>query len=81
MTFEPGQIIFDEYERSDAMFVIRSGLVRVVKKASALLCPDYIRSWKDLVAAPGKGANPPPHDTGWFGIVNGRPHGDSPWPE
>lgn len=58
-TFEPGQIIFDEYERSDAMFVIRSGLVRVVKKASALLCPDYIRSWKDLTAALVEGEKQP----------------------
>ena len=51
VTFESGQVIFDEYERPDCMYVIRSGLVRVVKKTSALLCADYIRSWKDLAAA------------------------------
>src|SRR5262249_23708287 len=59
VTFESGQVIFDEYERSDCMYVIRSGLVRVVKKASALLCPDYIRSWRDLVAALREGEKQP----------------------
>jgi CRP-like cAMP-binding protein/Fe-S-cluster-containing hydrogenase component 2 len=59
VTFESGQVIFDEYEHSDCMYVIRSGLVRVVKKASALLCPDYIRSWKDLAAALIEGEKQP----------------------
>jgi CRP-like cAMP-binding protein/Fe-S-cluster-containing hydrogenase component 2 len=57
--FESGQVIFDEFERSDCMYVIRSGLVQVVKKVSALLCPDYIRSWKDLGAALLEGENQP----------------------
>src|SRR5438105_2397128 len=34
VTFESGQVIFDEHERPDCMYVIRSGLVRVVKKGS-----------------------------------------------
>src|SRR5262249_7989294 len=59
VTFESGQIVFDEYERSDSMYVIRSGRVRVVKKASALLGPDHIRSWKDLAAALLEGENQP----------------------
>jgi CRP-like cAMP-binding protein/Fe-S-cluster-containing hydrogenase component 2 len=59
LTFESGQVIFDEFERSDCMYVIRSGLVRAVKKASALLCPDYIRNWKDLVAALLEGEKQP----------------------
>jgi CRP-like cAMP-binding protein len=59
VTFEPGQVIFDEYERSDCMYVIRSGLVQVAKKVSAMFCPDYIRSWKDLGAALLEGEKQP----------------------
>src|SRR5438477_4171402 len=59
VVFEAGQAIFDEYERSDCMYVIRSGLVKVVKKASAMFCPDYIRSWKDLGAALLEGEKQP----------------------
>ncbi|GIW81297.1 MAG: hypothetical protein KatS3mg105_3104 [Gemmatales bacterium] len=51
VSFEPGALIFDEYERSDAMYVIRSGLVKVVKKVSALLHVGNIRSWPKLCAA------------------------------
>jgi Fe-S-cluster-containing hydrogenase component 2/CRP-like cAMP-binding protein len=59
VAFEPGQVIFDEYERSDCMYVIRSGLVKVVKKTSPMFCPDYIRSWKDLGAALLEGEKQP----------------------
>jgi CRP-like cAMP-binding protein/Fe-S-cluster-containing hydrogenase component 2 len=59
VTFESGQVIFDEFERSDCVYVIRSGLVRVIKKTSALLCPDYVRSWKDLGAALAEGEKQP----------------------
>jgi CRP-like cAMP-binding protein/Fe-S-cluster-containing hydrogenase component 2 len=51
VTFESGQLICDEHERSDCVYVIRGGLVRVVKKASALLGQEHIRNWKDLGAA------------------------------
>jgi CRP-like cAMP-binding protein/Fe-S-cluster-containing hydrogenase component 2 len=59
VTFESGQVIFDEHERSDSMYVIRSGLVRVVKKVSALLGRDHIRSWKELGAALLEGEKQP----------------------
>jgi Fe-S-cluster-containing hydrogenase component 2/CRP-like cAMP-binding protein len=58
-TFEPGQVIFDEHERSDCMYVIRSGLVRIVKKVSALLAPENIRNWKDLGSALREGEQQP----------------------
>ncbi len=59
LTFEPGQVIFDEHERSDSMYVIRSGLVRVVKKVSALLNAESIRNWKELCAALRDGEKEP----------------------
>jgi Fe-S-cluster-containing hydrogenase component 2/CRP-like cAMP-binding protein len=59
VSFEAGQLIFDEFERSDSMYIIRSGLVRVIKKASALLFIDNIRSWKHLGAALCEGETEP----------------------
>jgi Fe-S-cluster-containing hydrogenase component 2 len=49
-TFEPGEVIYDEHELPDALYIIRSGLVRVVKKVSALLSDDDVRDWKRLGA-------------------------------
>jgi CRP-like cAMP-binding protein/Fe-S-cluster-containing hydrogenase component 2 len=57
--YEPGQLIFDEHERPDSMYIIRSGLVRVVKKVSALLSADNVRSWKSLIAALREGEQQP----------------------
>ncbi len=35
--FDAGRVIFDEHEDSDCLYLIRSGLVKVVKHASALI--------------------------------------------
>jgi CRP-like cAMP-binding protein len=43
-----GQLICDEHERSDSMYVIRSGLVKVLKGASSLLAPNDVADWKVL---------------------------------
>lgn len=51
VTFEPGQIIFDEYERSDSLYLILRGMVKVLKKSSALLNPGHIRNWHGLATA------------------------------
>src|SRR5262249_22191117 len=48
---EPGQIIYDEFERSDSVYIIQRGLVKVVKKGSALLGPEHVRNWQALAAA------------------------------
>jgi CRP-like cAMP-binding protein/Fe-S-cluster-containing hydrogenase component 2 len=72
VTFESGQVIFDEYERPDCLYVIRSGLVRVVKKTSALLCADYIRSWKDLTAALLEGEKQPATPRGKIWLLLGE---------
>jgi Fe-S-cluster-containing hydrogenase component 2/CRP-like cAMP-binding protein len=47
-SFRAGQVICDENDRSDEMFVIRSGLVKVVKNVSALFTAEDIRRWKNL---------------------------------
>ena len=39
LTFQAGQIICDEHGRSEGMYVIRTGIVQVLKNASALLRP------------------------------------------
>ncbi len=50
VSVEPGTIIFDEHERSDGLYIVRMGLVKVMKNASALLAPtDIVGSdWKKL---------------------------------
>lgn len=48
--FDAGRIIFDEHEDSDCLYLIRSGLVKVVKHASVLISADERGriSWKSL---------------------------------
>lgn len=42
---EPGQIIFDEHDRSDAMYIVRQGLVKVVKNVTFLVGEHEITDW------------------------------------
>lgn len=42
VTLEPGQVVYDEGDPSDAFYVIRSGLVKVVKNLNYLLRADDI---------------------------------------
>ncbi len=48
---EPGQILYDEFEKSDSLYVVQRGMLKVVKKASALLSLEHVRSWQKLAAA------------------------------
>jgi CRP-like cAMP-binding protein/Fe-S-cluster-containing hydrogenase component 2 len=48
LTIDANQILFDEHERPDAVYIIRSGLVQVLKKTSALLAQEHVRTWKSL---------------------------------
>ncbi len=48
VSFKAGQIVFDEHERSDSLYIIRNGLLKVVKKASALLADNQVRTWKPV---------------------------------
>ncbi len=50
VSFEPGQLICDEYEHSDCMYLVRSGLVKVVKNVSALVSVKHVRDWASLSA-------------------------------
>src|SRR5258707_7969287 len=47
-SFRAGQVICDEHDRCDEMFIIRSGLVKVLKNVSALFTADDVRRWKNL---------------------------------
>jgi signal-transduction protein with cAMP-binding, CBS, and nucleotidyltransferase domain len=40
--FKAGQVICDEHDRSDSMFVVRSGLVQAVANLSSLLSPGEV---------------------------------------
>jgi Fe-S-cluster-containing hydrogenase component 2/CRP-like cAMP-binding protein len=46
--YKVGQVICAENDRSDSMYIIRSGVVKAVKNASALLTRDDIADWSIL---------------------------------
>jgi Fe-S-cluster-containing dehydrogenase component/CRP-like cAMP-binding protein len=50
-TLMPGELIFDEHDRPDGLYIIRSGFVRIVKNTSALLGKDSIADWAGLWSA------------------------------
>jgi CRP-like cAMP-binding protein len=50
VSVEPGALIFDEHERSDSFYLVRSGLVKVMKNAGALLHADDVLDWSALWA-------------------------------
>jgi Fe-S-cluster-containing dehydrogenase component/CRP-like cAMP-binding protein len=47
-TLMPGDTIFDEHDRPDGLYIIRSGFVKIVKNTSALLGKDAITDWAAL---------------------------------
>jgi Fe-S-cluster-containing hydrogenase component 2/CRP-like cAMP-binding protein len=53
VTYEPGTIIFDEHERSDSLYIVRIGLVKVMKNVSALLDTGDVvdRNWRAFCQA------------------------------
>src|SRR5262245_11161832 len=50
-SYRAGQIICDEHDRSDDMFIIRSGLVKVSQSATALYGSADVLSWPGLIQA------------------------------
>jgi Fe-S-cluster-containing hydrogenase component 2/CRP-like cAMP-binding protein len=50
VSYEAGQVICDEYDRSDCVYIIRNGLVRTVKGVSALLSPADILDLPKLIS-------------------------------
>jgi Fe-S-cluster-containing hydrogenase component 2/CRP-like cAMP-binding protein len=49
VSFESGQLIFDENDRPDAIYLVRDGLVQVRKGTSALLAVADVLNWDELL--------------------------------
>lgn len=66
VSYEPGDLICDEHDRSDAIYIVRTGLVKVMKNVSHLLQPSDITDWTELGKAFLIGANHPTTPLGKF---------------
>src|SRR5262249_34197692 len=55
VSLEPGQLIFDEHDRSDAMYIVRSGLVKTMTNVSSLLTIDDVQNWPNFSDAIAEG--------------------------
>jgi Fe-S-cluster-containing hydrogenase component 2/CRP-like cAMP-binding protein len=51
VSYDPGALICDEFERSDSLYIVRSGLIKVMKNVSWLLPAGDVKDWKGLAAA------------------------------
>jgi CRP-like cAMP-binding protein/Fe-S-cluster-containing hydrogenase component 2 len=58
VSFEPGTLVFDEGERSDSLYIVRSGLVKVVKNISSLIDQNDVADWPTLLANLREGEDP-----------------------
>jgi CRP-like cAMP-binding protein/Fe-S-cluster-containing hydrogenase component 2 len=58
VSFEPGSLVCDEGERSDCLYIVRSGLVKVVKNVSSLIDQNDVADWPSLVGALAEGEAP-----------------------
>ena len=58
-SYRAGQILCDEHDRSDEMFLVRGGLVKASRGVSSLLTAADVARWKPP-AAPADGAAAPP---------------------
>src|SRR5262249_7922647 len=56
VSFNPGETVCDEHERADCLYVVRTGLVRVLKNASHLLSAADVIDWNAFAEALRKGA-------------------------
>ncbi len=45
LSVEPGNVVCDEYERSDCMYIVRQGLVKVTKSVSHLVSAQDVTDW------------------------------------
>ena len=62
---EHGEVIFDEHDTPDSMYVIHSGLVQIVQGESPLLGKDDVVSWPRLCTAIADGEQRPEHLKGF----------------
>ena len=51
LSFTPGELIIDEHDRPNGLFIIRSGFVKIVKNQSALLGMNSIVDWSAFMTA------------------------------
>ncbi|MBI3411069.1 MAG: 4Fe-4S binding protein [Planctomycetes bacterium] len=58
VSFEPGEIVLDEHEASDRLYIVWRGLVKVQKGVSALLAPEQVADWNRLLESLRGGAQP-----------------------
>jgi Fe-S-cluster-containing hydrogenase component 2/CRP-like cAMP-binding protein len=54
-----GELIYDEHDRSEGLYVVRSGLVKVMKNVSSLLAEEDILDWPKLTTFLRGTASPP----------------------
>jgi Fe-S-cluster-containing hydrogenase component 2 len=54
--FAPGDLLFDEHDVADCMYIVRMGFIKVVTGAASLLGPADVTSWPELCAALRGGA-------------------------
>ncbi len=64
VAFKHGQVICDEHDYPDSMYIIRSGLVQVIKNVSPLLGRDDVPDWPRWCAALVAGGEKTDHLTG-----------------
>jgi len=56
---DPGDIICDEHERSDCMYIVRQGLVKIVKSISHMVSVQDVTTWVSLARASSKARTVP----------------------
>src|SRR5205823_7196683 len=59
VSYDPGDLVCDEHERSDCMYIVRQGLVKVMKNVSSLLGPSDVVDWVAFGDGLRKGAGLP----------------------
>jgi Fe-S-cluster-containing hydrogenase component 2/CRP-like cAMP-binding protein len=67
VSFDPGDIICDEFERSDCLYLVRQGLVKIMKNVSHLVSPQDITDWAGFCQGlrQGEGATASPAGKLW----------------
>src|SRR5262249_14428759 len=54
-SYEPGQLVCDENDRSDCMYIVRTGLVKTMKNVSSLLALEDVQNWPGFCDALAEG--------------------------
>jgi CRP-like cAMP-binding protein len=64
VSLEPGTLICDEHDRSDSLYIVRSGMVKVMKNVTSLLAMDDVLDWVHLIALLKSGEAKPTEPAG-----------------